>query len=98
MVHGVAWRRRSAQAGNRLGLITDGSAGLMGIYGLRVVFMLVHRVHWYGITGCIQHRFYWILGDVLGFPKAFAAFVVPFLEFAQVGWAARRVVRGYDIV
>ena len=70
----------------------------MGIYGLRVVFMLVQRVHWYYITGCIQHRFYWILGDILGSPKVFAAFVVPFFEFAQTGSAARCVTRGCDMV
>jgi len=70
----------------------------MGIYGLRVVFMLFHRVHWYGITGCIQHRFYWILGNVLGFPKVFVAFVVPFFEFAQAGSSARCVTRGCDMV
>ena len=76
----------------------NGSAGLMGICGLRVVFMGGRCVHWYCITEYIQHRFYWILGDVLGFPKAFAAFMVAFFEFVQTGWAARRVARDCDMV
>jgi hypothetical protein len=70
----------------------------MGICWLRVVFVLVHRVHCCGITGCIQHRFYLVLSDILCSPKVFAAFVVPFFEFAQAGSATRCVTLGRDMV